>query len=111
MTNRSKALTSTSNTIEWAEFSKDVLSFHNTRKGGVLIFGIRDKDYEVVGLAGSGKVDSKIINDKISKYVGDQLWVDYYYPLTIGDKNIALVIIPPLHGSIKRFMRNSPEKR
>ena len=101
-------------TLEWAEISKDVLAFHNTGKGGVILFGIDDKSYEIVGLGKDELVDSKIFNDKIRKYVGDALWIDYY-TISNLDKSltIAVIIIPPLNdnSSIKRFQKNGPEKR
>lgn len=104
----------TSPTLEWAEISKDVLAFHNTGKGGVILFGIDDKSYEIVGLGKDELVDSKIFNDKIRKYVGDTLWIDYYV-ISNSDKslNIAVIIIPPLNdnSAIKRFQKNGPEKR
>lgn len=101
----------TNSSEEWAELAKDVLSFHNTRKGGLLLFGITDKTYEIVGISAQAHFDSKMINDKIRKYIGDQIWVDIYYPIEMGAKTIAIALIPPLLGNIKRFLRNSPEKR
>lgn len=100
--------------LEWAEISKDVLAFHNTGKGGLLLFGINDKDYELQGCAEAQQLDSKIFNDKIRKYVGDKLWVDYY---TQSNKNkaitIGIAVVPPLQEqiSLKRFQCNGPEKR
>ena len=95
-------------TLEWAEISKDVLAFHNTGKGGVILFGIDDKSYEIVGLGKDELLDSKIFNDKIRKYVGDTLWIDYY-TISNLDKSltIAVIIIPPLNdnSSIKRFKK------
>lgn len=103
----------TSPALEWAEISKDVLAFHNTGKGGILIFGIDDKDYRILGLSTLEAIDSKIFNDKIRKYVGDKIWVDFYLEEN-SDKSIALgfAIIPPLsdHSAIKRFLKNGPEK-
>ncbi len=100
--------------IEWGEISKDVLAFHNTGKGGLLIFGVSDKDYEVHGISNAQQIDSKIFNDKIRKYVGDKLWVEYYTQCN-KDKSIiiGIAIIPPLQEqkAIKRFQTNGPEKR
>ena len=56
-------------TLEWAEISKDILAFHNTGKGGVIIFGVDDKDYEIIGIPKNELIDSKIFNDKIRKYI------------------------------------------
>ena len=99
--------------IEWAEISKDVLAFHNTGKGGLLFFGVDDKDYQVVNCPSAKELDSKLFNDRIRKYVGDKIWVEYY-SLCNQDKSISIgiAIIPPLqeHGGIKRFQKNGPEK-
>lgn len=103
----------TSPTLEWAEISKDILAFHNTGKGGVLIFGVDDKDYSVIGASAACTLDSKLFNDKIRKYVGDKLWVEFY-PLSNEDTTITLgiALIPPLtdQKAIKRFQKNGPEK-
>lgn len=99
--------------IEWAEISKDILAFHNTGKGGILIFGVSDKDYGIVGSPDALSIDSKLFNDKVRKYIGDKLWIDYYLH-TSKDKTVTLgiAIIPPLQaqGGIKRFQKNGPEK-
>ncbi len=101
-------------TLDWAEISKDILAFHNTGKGGVIIFGVDDKDYEIIGVPSKDLIDSKIFNDKIRKYIGDKLWIDYY-SLSNRDKSkyVAVIIIPPLNdnSAIKRFQKNGPEKR
>lgn len=105
--------TVTSPTLEWAEISKDVLAFHNTGKGGVLIFGVNDKDYSIVSASTACTLDSKLFNDKIRKYVGDKLWVEFY-PLSSEDTEtiLGIAIIPPLtdQKAIKRFQKNGPEK-
>ncbi|MBQ6480707.1 MAG: putative DNA binding domain-containing protein [Anaerolineaceae bacterium] len=99
--------------IEWAEISKDVLAFHNTGKGGVLFFGISDKDFQVAGSLNAKLFDSKLFNDKIRKYVGDKIWVEFIpYSNRDGSITIGVEIIPPLqeHSGIKRFQKNGPEK-
>lgn len=109
-----KCPTVTSPTLDWAEISKDILAFHNTGKGGIIIFGIDDNDYEIVGVPQNELIDSKIFNDKIRKYIGDKLWVDYY-ALSNREKSkyVSVIIIPPLNdnSAIKRFQKNGPEKR
>lgn len=101
-------------TLDWAEISKDILAFHNTGKGGVIIFGVDDKDYEIIGIPKNELIDSKIFNDKIRKYISDKLWIDYY-TLSNREKSqyVAVIIIPPLNdnSAIKRFQKNGPEKR
>ena len=100
-------------TIEWAELSKDILAFHNTGKGGVLFFGVSDKDFIVTGSENAKYLDSKIFNDKIRKYVGDKIWVEFVpYSNKEDSITIGIAVIPPLqeHSSIKRFQKNGPEK-
>lgn len=108
-----KCPTINSPTLEWAEISKDILAFHNTGKGGVIIFGVDDKDYEIIGIPKNELIDSKIFNDKIRKYISDKLWIDFY-TLSNRDKskNVGVIIIPPLNdnSAIKRFQKNGPEK-
>lgn len=99
-----------SENIEWAELSKDILAFHNTRKVGIILFGVEDKSYSVVGINSKIDIDSKIVNDKIRKYLGDQVRVELYGPLKVGIAYVAVLLIPGLSGSIKRFKNNGPEK-
>lgn len=99
--------------LAWAEICKDILAFHNTGKGGVVFFGIDDKEYNIVGVSTEDLIDSKLFNDKIRKYVGDKLWVDFY-AISNSSKTvtIAAIIIPQLNdnSAIKRFQKNGPEK-
>lgn len=108
-----QCLSVSSTALEWAEISKDILAFHNTGKGGIIFFGIDDKDYQIVGIQTESLIDSKIFNDKIRKFVGDKLWVDFY-PVSNPNKTIVIgaIIIPPLNddSAIKRFQKNGPEK-
>lgn len=96
--------------LVWAELSKDILAFHNTRRGGIIVFGIEDGSYAAVGIKESVDIDNKITNDKIRKYLGDQLWVDLYTSVRVGEHSFAFLLIPGLNGSIKRFIKNGPEK-
>lgn len=99
-----------SENIEWAELSKDILAFHNTRKGGMILFGVEDENYALVGVSRQIEIDSKIVNDKIRKYLGDQVWVDLFTSIRIGGAYIAILLIPGLIGSVKRFVNNGPER-
>ena len=60
---------------EWARVARHVLAFHNQR-GGVLAFGITDSELDFCGA--TSRIDSKIFNDKVRRYVGDQIWVDFH---------------------------------
>jgi hypothetical protein len=52
-----------------AEFAKDVLAFHNT-EGGVIIVGIAD-EYTAKGVPASTILDTKTLRDKIRKFLQD----------------------------------------
>ena len=99
-----------SSSLVWAELSKDILAFHNTRKEGIIVFGVDDTALEIVGVKVPVEIDSKIVNDKIRKYLGDQLWVELHSPIRVGDYSLAFLLIPGLSGSVKRFISNAPEK-
>jgi tetratricopeptide (TPR) repeat protein len=99
--------------LEWAELAKDVLSFYNTGKGGVIFWGISDKiPFEIVGIH-QIHLDSKIVNDKIRSYIGDRIWVELsVVPNKQRTKYIGLVLIPPSGGGgVQTFTKNGPEKK
>lgn len=96
--------------LEWAEMCKDVLAFHNTGKGGVIIFGVSDTDFSIVGVDQNERMDSKLFNDKIRKYVGDTFWIEYFSFKLKNEKYLSAIIIPPCVGEIKKFVKNGPEK-
>lgn len=109
---KEKLPTISAEAIEWAELAKDILAFHNTRKGGILFFGVKNDDFTICGLTQkTHNIDSKIVNDKIRKYVGDQLWVEIFNPVSCCNTEIAILIIPPLYGNLKRFLSNGPIKK
>ena len=66
-----------------------------------------------MGISSENLIDSKIFYDKIRKYVGDKLWVDFYV-ISNPNKTITIgaIIIPQLsdNSAIKRFQKNGPEK-
>ena len=80
----------------WATVARHVLAFHSNR-GGVLLFGIRDGDHAFVGV--KKRIDSKIFNDKIRRYVGDQLWVDFHREWIQADQRyLGVAVVPPLEA-------------
>ena len=54
-----------------AEFAKDILAFHNT-DGGVIIVGVTDK-YAANGITSSSILDKKHLRDKLKRYCGREL--------------------------------------
>lgn len=90
---------------EWADLAKDVLAFHNNR-GGVIIFGVGN-DFKVIGYR--SQLDSKLLNDRLRKYIGDKVWLDYYrLNIKEDQSHIGMVIVPPRGPVILRFDKDSP---
>src|ERR1039457_1915639 len=78
---------------EWAKLACDVLAFHNN-KGGILIFGIRNRDFSFVGATHS--IDTKLFNDKMRRYVGDRFWVSFSREfIQLDQRYLGIAIIPP----------------
>ena len=89
----------------WANISKDVLAFHNNR-GGIMVFGIND-NYEFIGA--TTRLDSKLINDGLRRYVGDKLWVDYYRTfISVDQRYLGLALIPARGPLLERFKHDAP---
>ena len=77
----------------WAKLAVDVLAFHNKR-GGVLIFGVRDTDFVFVGC--STRLDSKLVNDQLRQFLGDRVWVEFHRHFIQADQRyLGLALIPP----------------
>lgn len=57
-------------------------------------------------------MDSKLFNDKLRKYIGDKVWVEYQIEnITNSNITIGLAIIPSKTATIEKFQKNSPEKK
>lgn len=91
---------------QWANIAADVLAFHNTQ-GGVLIFGIRNRDFHFSGATHA--FDTKLFNDKIRRYVGDRFWVSFSRDYIQRDqKYLGLAIVPPKSHAAIRALADSP---
>ncbi|MFC1654174.1 RNA-binding domain-containing protein [Myxococcota bacterium] len=91
----------------WAEISRHVLAFHNGN-GGVIFFGISD-DYSFCGTRTF--LDSKLVNDQLRRYLGDQLWVEYHRQFIQPDQSyLGVLLIPPRGPRILRFKCDSPRQ-
>lgn len=89
----------------WADVSKEVLGFHN-HAGGVLLFGIDDA-FKFVGA--TQRLDSKLFNDQIRRYLGDLFWVDYYREFIQADQRyLGVALIPPRGQRPGRFVCDAP---
>lgn len=92
----------------WADIAKEVLSFHNKR-GGILFFGISDEDYKFKGA--TTRLDSKLINDQLRKFLGDRIWIDYHREFIQEDQRyLGVAIIPPRGPQLEKFRIDAPEK-
>lgn len=90
----------------WARIARHVLAMHNNR-GGALLFGIRDGDLAFCGA--SARVDSKVFNEKIRRYVGDQIWVDFHREWIQPDQRyLGLAIVPPRGPVLGYFREDAP---
>ncbi len=91
--------------LAWARVAKYVLSFYN-KKGGLLLFGIKN-NYTVIRT--SSRVDSRLFNDKIRKFIPDSIYVDFInYNRNSDGKYIGIAIIPPRGAVLEKFTRDSP---
>jgi hypothetical protein len=91
----------------WAHIAADVVGFHNNR-GGLLIFGIDDTRFEFVGA--TQRLDSKTFNDKIRRYIGDVIWVDYHREFIQSDQRyLGVALVPPRGPALARFKLPAPE--
>lgn len=91
----------------WAEISKDVVGFYNNR-GGVIIFGVSDTDLRFLGA--TRRLDSKLFNDQIRRFLGDRIWVEFHREFIKQDQRyLGVALIPPRGSTIERFKIDAPE--
>lgn len=91
----------------WAHIAADVLAFHNNR-GGLLIFGIDDQSFEFRGA--TRVLDSKKFNDRIRKYVGDLIWIDFHREYIQSDQRyLGVALVPPRGPAVARFKESAPK--
>lgn len=89
----------------WAHLAKDVLAFHNKR-GGVIMFGFSD-DFSFTG--STQRLDSKMLNDGLRRYLPDTLWVEFHREYIQTDQRyVGMAIVPPRSGSLVRFLSDAP---
>jgi tetratricopeptide (TPR) repeat protein len=91
---------------EWAKIAADVAAFHN-QEGGILFFGIRNKDFRFLGA--KPRLDTKLFNDKIRKYVGDRFWVSFGREFIQSDQSyLGIAVVPPRSVTQVRMLRDGP---
>jgi tetratricopeptide (TPR) repeat protein len=88
----------------WAALAKDVVAFHN-RMGGVIVFGVDDA-LRITPL--TTHLDSKLVNDRLRKYVGDVLWCEFHREFIRNDQSyVGVLLIPPRGPRLLRFDSDS----
>lgn len=90
----------------WASVAAHVAAFHN-HLGGVLVFGIDDKTLSFVGTR--DPVDAKRFNDKIRRYLGDKVWVEFSREFIQADQRYLGIAVVPVRGVVPlRFRGDAP---
>jgi hypothetical protein len=90
----------------WAHLAKDVLAFHNNR-GGAIVFGIDDNNYSFVGA--TTRLDSKLLNDQLRRYIGDRFWIDYVRAFVQPDQRyLGIALVPPRGPALEHFHVDAP---
>lgn len=95
------------NPICVAQLAKDILGFHNT-KGGVIIVGVSN-DYKVVGLPQSQIWDTSRLIGKLRKYIGSNVSLFQNTIEIPNGKVIWLIFVPKRNGEPQLFAANGPE--
>lgn len=92
--------------IGWSNLAVDALAFHNAR-GGLLVFGIEDHNLQFRGVR--HRVDSKLFNDQLRKFISDRIWVEFYRVFIQPDQSyLGLAIVPPRGPVLERFRADAP---
>jgi tetratricopeptide (TPR) repeat protein len=90
----------------WASVASDVMGFHNNR-GGILFFGI-DNNFKFVGA--THPLDSKMFNDKMRRYLPDDIFVEYSREFIQYDQSyLGVALIPPRGPMPACFQSSAPE--
>jgi tetratricopeptide (TPR) repeat protein len=90
----------------WAGVAADLAGFHN-RGGGILFFGVTDDTFAFVGTR--DPVDAKRFNDKVRRYLGDKVWVEFAREFIGPDQRyLGIAVIPGRGVNPLRFVSDSP---
>ncbi len=94
--------------VVWADIAADVAAFHN-QKGGVLIFGIDDNSLKFRGTR--DVLDAKRFNDRLRRYIGDAVWVEFSREFIQSDQRYLGVALIPPRGVVPLRMRSDAPVR
>jgi hypothetical protein len=92
--------------IGWSNLAIDALAFHNLR-GGIIVFGIEDNHLSFCGM--KHRLDSKLFNDQLRKYISDRIWVEFYRVCIQHDQSyVGLAVVPPRGPALEKFHASAP---
>lgn len=91
---------------EIARLAKDVLAFHNS-KGGVLIVGV-DDDYRVTGIPAAYVIDTYKIKEKLQKYTGPNILLFQNIIEVPNNRVLWLIFVPKKEGMPVPVATNGP---
>jgi hypothetical protein len=105
-----KELIDLANPLEAAQLAKDLLGFHNS-KGGVIIVGVSD-NFFAKGVSPSFILDTVRLNGKLRKYITSSvpLFQDRIDLRHTGN-SLWLIFVPPTQGAPVPVGANGPEKK
>lgn len=80
---------------EKGQIIKDILAMFNTQDGGRIVFGVRDNDFEFIGLSKEDfeSFDSTKINDFLHNY-SDPEYSCFIYKFDIDGKYVVIIDVP-----------------
>jgi hypothetical protein len=94
---------------EIARTAKDVLAFHNT-KGGLLVVGV-DDDYRVPGIPKSHVLDTYQLQEKLRKYIGHNIHIFQNLIDVANDRVLWLIFITKREGLPVSVGSNGPQDK
>ena len=83
------------------ELARDLLALANTTGGGHLIFGVSDKDFEIVGLTKCNSMDTTKIYNATNKFItADLKFVCVEYEVAVEDvmRRVGVIYVPEYNG-------------
>lgn len=95
------------NPFEVAKLAKQVLGFHNS-KGGVLIIGV-DDEYSAIGVTEANVLDTNVLHSKLRKYVGPNISLFQDTIKVPNNKVLWLIFVPKWQTAPQPVVDNGPQ--
>ncbi len=95
------------NNFERVEFARDVLGFHNS-KGGVIIVGVT-KHYKLVGVPKGQLIETNVLHQKLRDYIGSTVSLFQEMISVPNERVLWLIFIPRRDGAPIPVQRNGPD--